>query len=77
MTVFVRGGMEPSAYTFLGTYEVRFASGDLWYGYEHLFGPGTTYSKADQSFHFRDDGSQVSGCTITLYKVQNGDFRTP
>lgn len=76
MTVFVHGGMTANVDVPLGTYEVRYASGELWYGYEHLFGPDTAYSKADQSFYFRNDGSQVSGYTITLYKVRNGNLQT-
>lgn len=76
ITVFVHGGLTANVDVPLGTYEVRYASGDTWYGYEHLFGPDTAYSKADQMFYFRDDGSQVSGYTITLYKVRNGNLQT-
>ena len=59
-----------------GTYEVRYASGDTWYGYEYLFGPETSYSKADKAFTFEFDGNQISGYTITLYKVTNGNLST-
>ena len=76
MTVFVHGGMTVDVEVPLGTYEVRYASGELWYGYEHLFGAKTAYRKADQSFYFRNDGAQVSGYTISLYKVRNGNLRT-
>ena len=60
----------------LGTYEVRYASGESWYGYEYLFGPGTSYSKADKTFTFKVVGNQISGFTITLYKVSHGNLHT-
>ena len=60
----------------LGTYEVRYPSGDKWYGYEYLFGPETSYSKADKTFTFRVEGNQVSGFTITLYKATDGNLHT-
>ena len=30
----------------LGTFEIRYASGKQWYGYNYLFGDDTSYSKA-------------------------------
>ncbi len=76
ITVFVHGGLTATVDVPLGTYDVRYASGDAWYGYEHLFGPSTTYSKADRLFTFRQDGLHVSGYTITLYKVRYGNLQT-
>jgi hypothetical protein len=76
MTVFVRGGQTVSTEVPLGTFEVRYAVGSTWYGYEHLFGPETSYKKADTTFTFRNDGYQYTGYTITLYTVSNGNMRT-
>lgn len=76
MTVFVRSGMTANVDVPLGNYEFRYAAGDTWYGYEHLFGPATGYSKADKLFDFRDTGYEVSGYTVTLYKVPNGNLHT-
>ena len=76
MTVFVRSGMTANVDVPLGNYEFRYAAGDAWYGYEHLFGPATGYSKADKLFDFRDTGYEVSGYTVTLYKVPNGNLHT-
>jgi len=76
MTVFVRSGTTVEVEVPLGTYEVRYASGDTWYGYEYLFGPETSYSKADKTFTFEVVGNQISGFTITLYKVAHGNLHT-
>jgi curved DNA-binding protein CbpA len=76
LTVFVRGSNSVKLEIPLGTYVVKYASGDKWYGYTHLFGPTTTYTKADNTFTFSHDENQISGYTITLYKVRNGNLRT-
>jgi len=60
----------------LGTYEVRYAGGETWYGYTYLFGKDTAYSKADETFTFEVVGNQISGFTITLYQVVNGNLST-
>lgn len=59
----------------LGDYEFRYAGGSEWYGFEHLFGPDTSYNKAESSFEFRDTGYEVTGYTVTLYKVPHGNLR--
>jgi hypothetical protein len=76
LSVFVRGGQTEEIKVPLGTYMVKYASGTQWYGYTHLFGPQTEYSKADQTFTFSSNGYQYSGYTITLYKVRDGNLRT-
>ncbi len=76
MTIFIRGGNTVSTEVPLGTYEVKYASGNKWYGYKHLFGPETGYSKAESVFTFENTGYQISGYTITLYRVSNGNLRT-
>ena len=76
MTVFIRGGVTVNVDVPLGTFEVRYAAGERWYGYEHLFGPDTACSKADKTFEFRIEGNQISGYTLTLYKVAHGNLHT-
>lgn len=76
LTVFVRSGTTVNIDVPLGTYEVRYASGESWYGDEYLFGPDTAYSKADKPFTFEVVGNQVRGFTITLYKVPHGNLHT-
>jgi hypothetical protein len=76
MTVFVIGGNTVNVKVPLGTYLVKYASGTKWYGYRDLFGPTTSYSKADAPLSFSQNGSEISGYTITLYKVENGNLQT-
>ena len=76
MTIFVRGGSTIRVDVPLGTYELRYAAGEQWYGYEHLFGPKTGYSKADTQLNFIRTGNQVSGYSVTLYAVPGGNLST-
>jgi hypothetical protein len=75
-TIFVRGGTTVEVKVPLGTFSVKYAAGETWYGYRHLFGPMTAYSKADELFTFKNNGTSYTGYTITLYKVRNGNLRT-
>jgi hypothetical protein len=76
LAVFVRGGQTEEIEVPLGTYTVKYASGEKWFGSTHLFGPDTQYSKADQTFTFSSNGYQYTGYTLTLYKVRDGNLRT-
>ncbi len=76
LNVFVRSSSNVTIDVPLGTYEIRYAAGETWYGYEKLFGPDTAYSKADETFTFERVGNQITGFTITLYKVVNGNLST-
>lgn len=76
LSVFVHGGSTVNLDVPIGTYKIKYASGERWYGSTHLFGPDTAYSKADSSFDFRVIGNQVSGYTLTLYKVVDGNLQT-
>jgi hypothetical protein len=76
MTIFIQSGSTIETKVPVGTYEVRYVSGDTWYGYKHLFGPRSFYSKADRLFEFEREGDQVRGYTITLYRVVDGNLRT-
>jgi len=77
MTVFIRGGNTVTTKVPLGSYTIKYASGNnQWYGYKHLFGKQTQYSKADTTFTFENTGYQVTGYTISLYRVSNGNLST-
>lgn len=76
LDVFIRGGDSIELDVPLGGYLVKYATGSTWYGYDHLFGPSTSYSKAESTFNFRQTGNSVSGYTITLYQVSDGNLRT-
>jgi hypothetical protein len=73
-TIFIRGGTSVEIDVPLGTYTVKYASGDKWYGYKHLFGPDASYSKASTLFRFHSEAGKYVGHTITLYKVPNGNL---
>ena len=76
MEFFIRGGDKISTKVPLGTYQITYASGKKWYGYNNLFGNDTSYSKTDQDFNFKQTYQGVSGYTITLYQVSNGNLST-
>ena len=76
MDVFVRGGSTVEVEVPLGTYRLKYAAGQNWYGLPHLFGPETSYSKADTPFRFYIEGQRISGYTVTLYSVRDGNLRT-
>jgi len=76
LTVFVRSGHQVDMRVPFGTYIVKYASGQKWYGYQHLFGPYTAYTKADSTFAFRREGNQIKGFSITLYAVEGGNLST-
>lgn len=76
MTIFIHAGQTITTEVPLGSYDVKYASGENWYGYQDLFGTETIYSKANSVFNFQDTGNQISGYTITLYKMIDGNLST-
>lgn len=74
--IFVRGGDTIEVSVPLGSYILKYAVGDTWYGYEHYFGPDTNYNKVNSIFHFREEGNQIRGYTVTLYQVPSGNLST-
>lgn len=80
LSVFVHGGSPVTVKVPLGNYVVKYAAGQTWYGYEHLFGKQTAYSKAETTFEFQKEvtteGTRINGYTITLYTVHNGNLST-
>jgi hypothetical protein len=55
---------------------MRYATGSVWYGRQHLFGPQTGYHRADDVFRFRQEGNQIAGYEVQLYRQVNGNLRT-
>lgn len=74
--LFLHGGRSAEIDVPLGTYEMRYASGDTWYGMTDLFGEDTVYSKSDSVLSFANDGYQYTGHEVTLYTVRHGNMRT-
>jgi len=73
---FIRSGEVLDIKVPIGTYEIKYATGNKWYGTSYLFGPETVYSKADSTLDFSFDGYQYSGYTVELIMQQNGNLRT-
>lgn len=76
MGFFVLAGTTVEVSVPLGVCEMRYASGERWCGIEYLFGDETSYSRADKLLSFQRDAQSVSGHSITLYKVRNGNLKT-
>jgi hypothetical protein len=76
IAIFVDGGDSVEVEVPLGTFELRYASGRVWYGREFLFGPDTQYAKGETPLSFSIVGNYASGNQVTLYKVANGNFET-
>ena len=76
MTMYIKGGQYLETKVPLGTYEMRYATGKVWYGTVHLFGPETSYAKADIKFQFDFDGQQYSGYTVELIRQIGGNLGT-
>ncbi len=73
---FIRSGGVLDIRVPVGTYEIKYATGKQWYGTAYLFGPETSYSKADSLFTFSFDGYQYNGYTVELIMQQTGNLRT-
>ncbi len=84
MDIFIRGGDTYDGQAPLGNYIIKYATGSVWYGYEHYFGPKAGYQKAKPFFSFEKEwindgvrqGYRSRGHTIKLYSVRNGNLET-
>lgn len=73
LSFFVRKGDTVTITVPHETLYVYFAYGNVWFGYEYLFGETTQYAKDDESLDFR-----TYSCEYTLTPVINGNFqKTP
>ena len=84
MYLFIRAGQSAEMKVPLGTFEIKWAAGTKWYGYEKEFGESTAYGKADKLFKFEQTVTQTSTGyttstthrTITLFPVASGNLST-
>ena len=60
----------------LGDYRMYYATGRVWYGATHLFGPNTQYYKADTVLSFRLEGFTAEGHSIELIGQVGGNLST-
>lgn len=75
MAVFVRAGEQVEIGVPPGTYRVKFASGQQWYGEDIWFGPDTDYSMVGTPVTFSVQGNQLLGHELKLEQVLNGNLR--
>lgn len=76
LCVFIHAGDIVDVDVPLGDFDLFYASGDVWYGLKRLFGDATVCSKSTSLFDFSEIGGYVSGWTVTLYPVYNGNMQT-
>ena len=74
--IFIYGGRTVNIDVPLGSYTMKYSSGNEWYGFEEYFGPNGGYNKSDDLLNFEIIGNQITGYTVTLYKVPHGNFQT-
>lgn len=75
MLLFIRSGEVLSGKVPLGAYEIHYAAGNAWYGEEYVFGPETSYTKADTQLVFEREGDKLAGYTIQLRKQPEGNLK--
>lgn len=76
MEAYIRGGSSLRVNVPLGTYTLKYATGDTWHGPALLFGKDTVYSKADADLDFRETREGYSGYTVELIKQRHGNLHT-
>jgi len=74
MTIFVRAGETVQVNVPLGKYNLKYTSGDTWYGKEYMFGPKAYRAEAEETFNFRIEDNQYRGYTLELYKQEFGNL---
>jgi hypothetical protein len=75
-TMFIRDGERLTLDVPLGTFRLRYAAGETWYGVGEYFGPHTVYSEADEDFRFTQDFNGYTGYTVELYLQIEGNLET-
>lgn len=77
MTMYIHGGDTISVEVPLGDYIIKYTSGDTWYGdQDELYFGRDSFFQADEFFSFTNTGNQISGYTVTLYQVVDGNLET-
>jgi hypothetical protein len=69
---FIRAGEKHTFKLPFGTYILKTARGEQWFGEDFLFGPETTYGRADDKFPLQQRGDQW---TVELIPQRQGNLR--
>ena len=75
-SMFIRSGKIGNMTLPLGSFAIKYATGNNWYGETHLFGPDTSFFKCDHKFDFRSDGTGFHGYRVELIKQVGGNLST-
>ena len=75
-TFFIREGDTLRVDVPLGTFELRYAFGENWYGVSKRFGPSTRYAMTDTPLQFAVEGNRASGNVVVLIKQIDGNLET-
>ena len=75
-TLFLRSGGIVKTKLPLGSYVLKYATGETWYGEEKLFGKDTQYNKAEKVFNFSRKNDRISGYRIELILQKDGNLST-
>lgn len=76
LTAYIQAGNTLEMEVPLGTFRVRYATGEIWYGPELKFGEQTAYAEADATLEFKVTDDKVSGYTIELIRQEGGNLET-
>jgi len=76
LTAFIRGGQPFETTLPVGSYEIKYAAGQTWYGTVLDFGEGASYSRCDDRFDFTRTINGYNGYTIELILQQHGNLQT-
>jgi hypothetical protein len=76
LSVFVRSGETASIKVPLGSYKVNIATGEKWYGETKLFGKGMIVMQGKAPMDFYAEGNSITGHTLTLDDVIDGNYPT-
>ena len=74
MSIFIRAGDSVEVAVPPGTYVVKVASGNTWYGEPIWFGRDTSYGKLDSIFTFSIEGGNLRGHELTLKLLKDGNL---
>jgi len=78
VAIYVVGGRRIEVLVPLGSYRLKYASGNVWRGEKHYFGPDdhTSFSQSNTRFDFRQEGEYINGYTVELIRQTGGNLPT-
>lgn len=76
LTAFIRGGQPFETTVPVGSYEIKYAAGQRWFGTTLDFGEEGSYSRCDDRFDFTKTYNGYNGYTIELILQRDGNLET-